>query len=168
MADKYLAFSGGRITEAVATTASVGAADGGKIIALDAAGKLDESLLPTGIGADAAVVVASEALAAGDVVNIWNNAGNSRVRKADATTAGKEAHGFVKAAVNNGSSATVYFEGSNDQLSGLTAGPLYLSTTAGAVTATPPSGAGNVVQRVGVAVSSTVLNFQSSDPIVLA
>jgi len=124
--------------------------------------------MPVGIGADTAAIVASEALAAGDVVNVWNNAGTPKVRKADATTFGKEAHGFVLSAVSNGATATVYFEGSNTQRSGLTAGPQYLQTTAGSVGSTPPSGSGNVVQIVGFATSATVLNFQAGAPIVLA
>ncbi len=150
-----------------AKNTSAGAGDAGKIPQLDAAGRLDNTMMPVGIGADTAIITASEALSAGDLVNIWNSSG-AKVRKADATTAGKEAHGFVIAAVGNGASATVYFEGTNSNVSGLTPGVQYLSTTPGLSTATPPSGAGNVVQRVGFATSATALNFQSQPPVVLA
>lgn len=167
MADKYLYNNAGSVTEKAAIVTSAGAGDAGKIIGLDAGGQLDQSFMPTGIGADTAVVVASEALAAGDLVNIWNSTG-AKVRKADATTAGKEAHGFVKASVLSAGNATVYFEGSNPGVSGLTPGVQYLTTTAGTSSATPPSGSGNVVQRVGFAPSATVLNFDSGTPIVLA
>jgi hypothetical protein len=92
----------------------------------------------------------------------------AKVRKADATTAGKFAHGYVLAAVNNGDPATVYFEGTNTQVSGAVPGQTFLSTTAGGFTATAPSAAGNVVQRLGVAVSATEINFERSQPIVLA
>lgn len=140
-----------------------------KIVKLDASGKLDVTVMPTGIGADTASIVASEALAAGDLVNIWSNAGTANVRKADASTAGKEAHGFVLAAVSASASATVYFEGTNTQCTGLTPGVQFLSgATAGKTVATAPTGTGKVVQRVGFAVSATALNFDGGDPIVLA
>jgi hypothetical protein len=147
---------------------SAGAGDVGKLPSLDAAGKLDTSFMPTGIGADTSSIVSSENLAAGYLVNIWNNAAVANVRKADATVAGKEAHGFVLAAVTAPAAATVYFEGSNTGVTGLTPGPQFLSATAGLCTATAPSAAGNVVQRVGFATSATNMNFQSQTPVVLA
>lgn len=148
---------------------SAGAADSGKIPALDAAGLLDSSFMPVGVGADTSPITASEALTAGDFVNIHISSG-IKVRKADATTAGKEADGFVLSSVSNGATATVYFRGSNTAVSGLTAGTEYvLSTTAGGVVAvaSAPSGSGNVNQRLGKASSSTVLNFQRGMPITL-
>lgn len=140
-----------------------------KIVKLDGSGRLDATVMPTGIGADTAVILASEALAAGDLINIYNNAGTANVRKADGSTSGKEAHGFVLSAVSSGSNATVYFEGSNTQVSALTPGVQFLSaTTAGKSTSTPPTGTGKVVQVVGLATSATNLNFQWELPITLA
>ena len=149
-------------------TTSAGAGDSGKIPALDGSGKLDTSFMPTGIGADTAAIATSETLAAGDFVNIWNNGGTANVRKADATTSGKEAMGFVLAAFTHPTTATIYFEGSNTAVTGRTPGVQFLSTTAGSTTTTAPSSSGNVVQRVGVATSATNINFQWNDPIVLA
>ena len=166
-AKKYLKQSAGVIAEEAGITTSTGAPDDGKLVALDATGKIDLSMMPTGIGPDTATVQASEALAAGDVVNIWNNAGAFRVRKADATVAGKEAHGFVLASVLLGANALVYFEGPNTQVSGLTPGVQFLATVAGTVTPTSPSATGNVTQVVGFATSATVMNFQSRPPITL-
>lgn len=167
-AKRYLANNAGTITEVAATQTSAGAGDEGKIPALDAAGKLDSTMMPVGIGADTAVITASEALAAGDFVNVWNSTG-AKVRKADASTAGKEAHGFVKAAVSSSASATVYFEGPNDNVTGQTPGVVFLSAaTPGAATSTAPSGAGQVVQRIGFATSATSINFDAAMPIVLA
>ena len=151
-----------------ATTSSAGAAQAAKIVQLGGDGRLSATLMPTGYGDDAKNIVASEALAAGNLINVWNDAGTAKVRKADATTAGKEAHGFVIAAVNVGNTAVVYFEGANTAATGLTAGPLFLATVAGNASNTAPSGAGDVVQRGGFAVSATEFNFQSNDPIVLA
>lgn len=148
-------------------TSSAGAADSGKVVALDASGRIDNTMMPVGIGADTATITTSEALAAGDFVNVWNSTG-AKVRKADATTAGKEAHGFVLAAFGSGVAATVYFEGTNTAVSGLTPGPQFLSITAGTAQAAAPTASGNVVQRLGVATSATSLNFEGLQPIVLA
>lgn len=166
--DKYLKNNAGTITEQAAIQSSAGAGDAGKIPALDAAGKFDTTMMPTGVAADTATVTTSEALAAGDLVNIHNSTG-AKARKADASTSGKEAHGFVLAAFGSGAAATVYFEGSNTQVTGLTPGRNYLSAaTPGAATATAPSGSGNVVQVVGFATSATSLNFNANLPVVLA
>lgn len=165
--DKYLYNNAGTITEKASIQSSAGAGDAGKIPALDAAGKLDNSMMPVGIGADTASIVSSENLAAGDFVNIYNNAGTANVRKADATTAGKEAHGFVLSAVTSPAAATIYFEGTNTQVTGQTPGNVFLSTTPGAATSTAPSGSGNVVQKLGVATSATAINVECQAPVVL-
>jgi len=123
--------------------------------------------MPVGVAAETDQIVTSEALAAGDFVNIWNSTG-AKVRKADATTSGKEAHGFVLTSASSGASATVYFEGSNSGKTGLSPGKQFLSTTAGGCTTTAPSGSGNVVQVVGFATSATVINMQANTPYVLA
>jgi hypothetical protein len=166
--NKYLSNSAGALQEVTANQTSAGATDAGKIVALTATGVLDTSVMPTGIGAETASVVASEALAAGALVNIYNNAGTPNVRNANATTSGKEAHGFVLAAFASAATATVYLAGINNQVTGLTAGNLFLGTTAGAATATAPSASGNVVQRIGVATSATAIAFNPETPIVLA
>lgn len=169
MAQKFLRILAGVIAELEALVTSTGAGDAGKIVATDSTGKLDQSLMPVGMGADTKILPASENLAAGNKVNIWNDAGTAKVRKADATTAGKEADGFVLEAVSLGNNATVHFDGTNTQLSGLTPGAVYyLATTAGQITDTPPSGSGNVVQRVGRALSATELSFEPGQPITLA
>jgi hypothetical protein len=163
---KYITQTGGQLTEVQAATAG-GAPDAGKIPELDGAGRLAMGMMPTGIGADTAVLPASEALAAGDLVNIWNDATVARVRKADAAT-NKPAHGFVIAAVTSGASATVYFEGQNAQLTGMTPGPVFLSATPGRATSTVPTTATHLVQPVGVALSATTLNFEAGAAITLA
>lgn len=151
-----------------AVTASAGAADSGKVAALDAAGRLAANMMPVGITPETASLVTSENLAAGDFVNIWNNASVATARKADATTAGKEAHGFVLAATTSPAAATVYLEGSNTAVTGKTPGVQYLQTTAGTAGTTVPSLTGNVVQRLGVATSATSINFEPAQPITLA
>ena len=59
-ASKFLALVGGRIREIVATVASSGIADDGKIVALGTDGRLDVSVLPVGIGAETKLIQATE------------------------------------------------------------------------------------------------------------
>jgi hypothetical protein len=167
-ASKFLALVSGRIREVFATVTSAGAGDDGKIVALDSTGRLDNSVLPVGVGVETKTVVASENLSSGNLVNIWNSAGEFRVRKADATSSGKEAMGFVLSSVTSGNPAQVYLEGTVTGLAGLLPGRYYLSTTPGEVVNTPPSNSGNVVQFVGNSVSSSELTFEAADGVILA
>ena len=157
-------------TEQAATVVSSGVGSDGALVALDATGKLDTSTMPVGIVAPTAVVTASEALAAGDLVNIWNNAGTANVRKADGSTTGKQADGFVLAAVTIGNPATVFFPGDeHPHVTGLTAGRQWLSdTTPGKCSTTVPTTAGHYVQPVGTATSATNLIFEPQNGYVLA
>ena len=166
-AKKFLRLVNGVLTEIFGVQTSAGAGNAGDLVSLDDSGRIDNSMMPVGIGADTATITASETLAAGNWVNVWDNSG-AKVRKADATTAGKEVHGFVLSAVTSGNPATVYFEGTNTQVTGQTPGPVYLQTTAGTGGATIPSASGNVVQSIGVAVSATAVNFERNTPVVLA
>lgn len=169
--DKYLKTgSNGIPTEQAAAQTSAGAGNAGNIIAANSAGVLDTTFLPTGVGPETISATASEALSAGNLVNLWNNSGTINVRKADATSAGKEAHGFVLASVLSSGTAVVYTGAgqNNTSVSGATPGVQFLATTAGGITATAPSGSGNVVQRVGVATTATNLVFDPLLPIALA
>lgn len=140
-----------------------------KVVMTNSSGQLDPSVMPTGIGADTVTLVASETLAAGDLINVWNDAGTAKARKADATAEGKEAMGFILAGVASGANASVYLEGRITGLTSKTPGARqYLSTTPGALTETPPSAAGNVVQYVGQAMGATSVNFEPEDAITVA
>jgi hypothetical protein len=110
-------------------------------------------------------MTASETITAPALVNIWNSSG-AKVRNANASTAGKEAHGFILTTVSSGGTATVYTSGDVTGLSSLTPGEQYLATSAGGVTATAPSSTGQIVQRVGFAHSSTVMTFEPGDPVI--
>lgn len=167
-AQRFLALVSGRMKQVAAILTSAGAGDADKIPALDSTGRLDTSFMPVGIAADNKSIVTSENLAAGNLVNIWDDSGTPTARKADATAEGKEAHGFVLAATTSPAAALVYFEGRITGLSSLTPGArYYLHTTAGALTLTPPATAGNVVQYVGQAVSATEFNFEPADAITV-
>jgi hypothetical protein len=151
-----------------AVNASAGSGDVDKIPRLDSSGRLDTTFMPVGIGADTKTVTTSEAIAAGDYINLHNSTG-LKARRADASN-GRVANGFCIAGAGSGASITVYFEGANTQVSGRTPGALqFLSgTTPGGVTETAPSTAGYIVQQLGVATASTEVNFEPQPPITLA
>ena len=151
----------------VNTTTTGGAPNAGKRVQLNGSGVLDISVLPSGVGDETEVFPASEALSAGDCVNKWNDSGTVKVRKAD--TNGKPADGYVKAAVASGANATVYSDGLNDAVTGLTIGTVYLSATPGGYSATPPAdGSGLVLQELGFANSATAVKFVRGIPVTLA
>lgn len=151
----------------VNTTTTGGAPNAGKRVQLNGSGVLDISMMPTGVGDETEVIMASEALSAGDCVNKWNDSGTVKVRKAD--TNGKPADGYVKAAVASGANATVYSDGLNDAVTGLTVGTVYLSATPGGYSATPPAeGSGLVLQELGFANSAAAVKFVRGIPVTLA
>jgi hypothetical protein len=148
-ADKYLALNGttGLLTSTSASVTSTANA----IVALDAGGLLDVSVMP-GALIDTLSIATSEALSAGDFVQIYDATGTPTARKADATSATfKEAMGFVIAGSTSPGPATVYFSGPLTLTGTFTAGQaLFLSTTPGGVTTTEPSG-GDYSQFLGFA-----------------
>jgi hypothetical protein len=169
MAEKYIKNNAGQLAEVEATVSSSGATEAGKIVALDGGGKLDNSVLPSGIGATVKVAATSENLSAGDLVNLWNDSGTVKARKADASN-GRRAHGFVIASTTSPANATVYLDGTITGLTGLTPGaPYYLSgSSAGDFVSTAPSTSGYISQEVGIALSATEINFEEQQPITLA
>lgn len=165
-AQKFLQNVAGKIKEVYAAVTSTPNA----IVALDATGKLDPSVLPTGVGSEVILATSTEVIASGAFVNVYNNAGTISVRNADATTNGKPAHGFVLAGVGSGVSTSVYLPSqTNTSITGLTLGSeYYLSTTPGAITTTAPSATGNIVQRMGIASKTTEIVFVPYDTIEIA
>jgi len=142
---------------------SAGTGDAGEFVILSANGKVDPTVLPNGIGADAITAVAGEALAAGDFVYVL--AGGT-VMKADATAYAKRAMGYVLTSVLNAGTATVFFDESNSALSGLTPGGNYfLSATPGVATLTAPTTTGQFAQVLGIATSATSLHVNIKEPI---
>lgn len=169
MAEKYLKNNGGQYAEVEATVTSAGAGDAGKIVGLDGSGKLSTTVMPSGIGAETKVAATTENLSAGDLVNLYNDSGTIKARKADASN-GRRAHGFVLSATTSPANATVYLEGTITGLTSLTPGaPYYLSgSTAGAATSTAPSTAGYISQEIGYSLSATEITFEPQQPILLA
>ena len=161
--NKYLYNNAGQPTEKAALQVSAGAGSAGSVVALNSAGQIDSTMLATSSGLISVTVTASAAISAGQLVNVYNNAGAINVRPADNTTAGSEANGYAPSAISSGASGTVNLgEGLITGLSGLTVGSAYYLGTAGGQTTTAPTTAGNLVQYVGKAISGTSLYFQPS------
>ena len=102
---------------------------------------------------------------------------DGEVERADADDNLKNAVGLATVGVAVGARETITTSGTFELASWssvtgsatLTPGAVYyLSTTAGQLTTTPPSTAGNVVQRVGVAVSTLKLKIEVEEPVLLS
>lgn len=161
-ANKYISNSSGKLVEVVPAVISSGGGSANQVVALDSTGKLDVSVLPTGVGPEVFTGVASEIIAAGAFVNAYNNSGTLGIRNADNTNNTKPAHGFVLSGVASSGTATVYILGQiNTALASLTAGSDYYLGTVGAVTTTSPSTTGNISQFLGRAHSTTSMVFSN-------
>lgn len=168
MANKYIAVITGLLQEIAGLVTSTGVPDAGKIVATDATGRLDTSLMPIGVMPEVKIMTTSENLSAGNFVNIYSNAGTETARKSDASN-GFTADGFVLAGTTSGTNATIYLEGINNQLTSLTIGAMnYTSATPGGATATAPTTSGYIVQQIGKTLSATELAFQPQQAITLA
>lgn len=159
--------SGSPFTEESTIAASAGAGDAGKVPALDSGGVLDLSFMPPGVGGDTRTVTAGETLSAGDLIYMDST---PEAFKADANSDSKAAIGFVLSGITAAATGTAYFgSGVITGLSGLTAGSKYYlsATTPGGIVTTKPSGSGDIIQQVGVALSTTELYFEPQDAILL-
>lgn len=170
---KFLQKAGlnGAYNENEAIQSSTGAPDAGKIPGLDGTGRLDLTFMPVGIAPDVQTLVVTEAIAAGDFINVFDSAGLFKARKADASNPAKEAHGFVLVAQPViGGSVDVYFIGPNTSIPNvLTPGMTFLdATTPGRCSNTEPTGTGQISQRLGAATSASSMVFQPGTPTTLA
>ncbi|MGB1649959.1 MAG: hypothetical protein ACPHEP_02940 [Acidimicrobiales bacterium] len=110
-------------------------------------------------GAIVFAALAGEALSKGDVVYVSGVSGNTpTVAKADADDASKmPAFGLAEADTNSMAAVNVVTFGTlyNLDTSGFSAGDtVYVSTTAGALTATKPAGESSLIQNVGKVIRS--------------
>jgi hypothetical protein len=110
----------------------------------------------------------TELIPIGSIVNLYSLNGVIRCRLAKAAP-GYEAHGFVLEEVPSGGLAYVYSHGYNPFAvpTNMKPGPRFLATTPGQSTPVAPKAAGQIVQRVGVAVNTVVMNFTPGDPITI-
>lgn len=137
MAETFLKLDSGTMRSVESTAGTGGTADANKIFHLDGAGKIPVEVLPAGAGPDIFNAEASEALSAGNYVNLWNDSGTAKVRKADNTNS-RPAHGFVRATVANAATASVYpIHAPNPNAPTGTIGARAYLGTAGGVITTP-------------------------------
>ena len=163
--NKYLeGRTDGRRGEKVSTQVSSGVPNAGEIPALDANGKLDQSLMPAGVAPDTTVLDASEALAAGDYLNMWDDTGTMKLRLADNSN-DRRAHGFTKEAVALGNPVIMFRETTNSFRTGQTVGTRQYLGTLGQSTESTPTGS-VILQYLGTAHSATEINIELSDEIV--
>ena len=168
----YLVDAGAYNKEVAATQTSAGVANANEIVALNAAGVLDVTLLPPGVTPLVQPAIASEAIDAGDFVNLWNDSGTLKARKADASTptVGKPADGFVRDNALLGATVNVYNTDYNDQLSALTIGADYFlsDVSPGGIITPAPTTSGHIAQYLGKAVSATKMLIEIERPVLKA
>lgn len=101
--------------------------------------------------------IASVAIAAGQIVNLFNNAGVLNARLANAGSAATMAHGVANTACAAGARFEMqWLRCYNLSIGGMIIGSLYwLSTVAGAVQNTAPAAVGTIAQPVGLAVAAS-------------
>ena len=86
MADKYIERDAltGRMKEKIGADVSTGVPDAGRVVALDASGKLDASLLPAGVSSNSITLEAFVAINQGELIEIFDDGGTAKARLASA------------------------------------------------------------------------------------
>ncbi len=167
---RFLAILSSGLRGEIVPTITGGVANGGNLVALDpVTGFLPFSMLPPDIDSAGEAWPATEALN-GPLVNVYNSgtpaAPVTSVRNADATT-GKPATGFIAAPVSSGAVPEIYYAGKIPGLtfpSGTVPGtPLFLGS-AGAITTTPTTTPGQILQNVGTSTGLTSAAFSRGAP----
>ena len=136
-----------------------------QIIATTTGGYIDSSFFAE---SGQVTLVASEAIAAGNQVNI--NSSDGTVRKANAAS-GLAAVGFAPSVILQAASGVIYLQDGavNNQLLALTPGLDYFlsDSSPGAITSVIPTTVGHLKQYVGTALSTTTLKQSWDGPLVL-
>jgi len=163
-APKYLErdATSGKVTEVIATEVGPAAE---VVVSTTAGGTIDPSLLPA---SGAATATAGESLAAGAFVYI--KASDGKLYNAVWSSGGNQAIGYVLNSYSSAATATYYSGGQNTSLTGLTAGTRYYGdkATPGGVTAVVPTGVGVIAQLLGTSTSTTAIDVNIEDGIILA
>lgn len=157
----------GDIKQRASIQITTGAPDAGKLIAANQFGFVDPSFIQ---GETVQDYVASENIDAGDLINVWNDAGTAKVRKATNTSAATRAHGFSPSSVLAAANGTFYlWKATIGGLSGLTPGERHVLGTNGDVllASSAPTADGTIVQNVGVAKTATEFEFFADQTIII-
>lgn len=153
-------------------TTSAGVADAEKPIATNAAGELDISFFPAGVGAETMNFVAGVAIGANQFVNVYyDGVGQYLLQKANSNYSDRWAHGFIRETVAIGGAVPVYFTGLLDDFSGLIPNqPIFLDalgrvTQYSDIVNDAPS---DTVQEVGWALTPNAIFVAIRTPILIA
>lgn len=168
--DKFIELKEGELAEKKPAITSSGGVDGGRLVALDEnTGKLDPSVMPSGIGADNITATCSDNLSPGNLVNLWVDGGVLKARKANASL-GYRASGFVLDAGSVGNTIQVSMEGSMVGLGAIVPGlPYFLSeSTPGTHSDSPPTSSDFILQEIGTGRSLDSISFEPQSPVLLA
>lgn len=112
---------------------------------------------------------ASEDLDAKDAVNIWDDGGTFKIRKADASLFDTRADGFVTVDVLVTQTASVTREGKVEGFAGLIPGPVFLGAAGAIIQTDPTDGAstGEIWQQLGTAVNDETIAIELGPAIEL-
>lgn len=171
MAQKYVVDINGNSVEQEFAATSAGAADAGRGVGLNSDGLVDSTMLPSGIS-EARMYVAKEAILVGDLLNIFDDAGVSKVRKAIATGSAMQAHRVALTAAAAGAQVKADRTGILTS-SALVPGKSYFlsESTSGGFSPTKPTTAptlNKIRQKIGFALSATELQIRIEDVLILA
>jgi len=115
--------------------------------------------IDTYTGSPIFTVEATENIAASGLINIYDVAGVTKIRNANATDHTKPCMGFAPAAIASGASGNIVLRGFLS-LSGVVAGYVYyLHTVDGQAVHPKPAGVGNLQQVIGWGLDSTTIYF---------
>jgi len=105
----------------------------------------------------------TENIAVGQAVNLYDSAGTTYARLANATNNSKPCRAYATTTTVSGDWGEFVLLGAHPLITGVTGGTdYYLSTTGGGITFTPPATPGNIVQKIGWGLNSTTIYFNPS------
>lgn len=142
----------------------------GQLAFVDGSGGLSAAaLIAALLGVLSQSAIASEAITAGDFVNLYNNGGVFSMRRAIANDQTKFAHGFSAAAVAPGATGAACLFGLNTHaIPGANASEVWLSdVTPGGYLTAPPANAGSLIQPLGAAVAGSGIFFTPRERVLL-
>lgn len=154
------------LLEAELINATLGAADANKAVKTDAAGLIDASFLVNAPSSDHSLIdllPVSASILVGQIANLYDNGGTLYVRTSVDSGIDRRIHGVVT--IGGGGNIEIKTSGEVTVTDTLVVGLEYfVSNVAGSVTATPPTAAGTIVQKVGIARTTTTLLLDIREP----
>lgn len=161
-ANKYLSISGDHQLEVLATVVSAGVGNANQIVALDATGHLDPSVLPSGITPDQLLGTSNGSITAKDICYVETAGTITRASAASGTP--HAGLGWALTSVATGAPITIQLQGIIAGLSGLTPGARYFlsNVTPGGIIigSSAPAATGELWQYIGTALTATTLQFE--------